>query len=117
MRLNDLAPQFLRHERRPDGSVHHVHVSMLAAAQIVMFLCPVCWTQNGGPVGGHAVICWSRSRGATEDAAPGPGRWALRGTGVDDLTLDGDATGGGGERSVPLTGPGRDCVADAKVTS
>jgi hypothetical protein len=56
---------------------------------------------NGGKVGTHGVICWSESAGTPADAIPGPGRWKLVGTGLHDLTLDGD---GGRSRSVLLTG-------------
>lgn len=69
----------------------------------VEFLCPKCFAANSGPVGTHAVICWSRSRGVPDEADPKPGRWTLEGTGMHDLTLNGDAVGGGGARSVLLT--------------
>lgn len=59
-------------------------------AQGVMFLCPLCFEKNGGPVGTHAVICWSRSRGVPDDEKPGPGRWKMDGTGFADLTLNAD---------------------------
>lgn len=114
MRLAELEPQFLRYGRRwgePDGTfieagwrITHHSVDTLAEAQGVEFLCPKCFAANGGPVGTHIVICWSRSRGTPEDARPGPGRWTLEGTGFDDLTLNGDAINGGGARSVLLQG-------------
>jgi hypothetical protein len=75
-----------------------------AGAHGVKFLCPKCFAVNGGPVGTHSVICWSRSSGTPEDMQPGPGRWKMDGTGLDDLTLNGDAPDGGGARSVLLTG-------------
>lgn len=99
MRLVDLEPKFLRH--KADVSTW---VDTIAEAQGIFFLCPKCYATNGGKVGTHAVICWSRSAGVPEDARPGPGRWKLIGTGFDDLTLEGDAPGGGGARSVQLTG-------------
>ena len=130
MRLVDLEPQFLRCESRtatgrfhhPDGyekdpgHVHtdvcwyetvyeqeyHVPVATLAEAQGVQFLCPICFVANGGAVGTHSVLCWSRSRGAPDDASPGPGRWTLDGTGFEDLTLNGDPPGTA--RSVALGG-------------
>lgn len=101
MKLTELEPQFLRHEER-EGSAYHVHVDSLAEAQGIWFLCPKCFAANGGPVGTHGVICWSRSRGAPESAVPGPGRWTLEGTGYHDLTLNGDPPGAA--RSVLLTG-------------
>lgn len=89
MRLSELEPQFLRHEGC-DGNESFSEVGTLAAAQGIMFLCPACFEKNGGPVGTHAVICWSRSRGTPDLARPGPGRWKMTGAGFDDLTLDAD---------------------------
>lgn len=117
MKLTDLEPEFLRWEKRFEGSPHikpaggefgtpyehvvHVHVATLAEAMGVQFLCPKCFQANGGNQGTHLVICWSRSRGAPEEATPGPGRWTLDGTGFHDLTLNGDPPGNA--RSVLLT--------------
>lgn len=56
-------------------------------AQGVMFLCPVCFAKNGGPVGTESVLCWFRDRGVPDDAVPGPGRWTVSGTSFADLTL------------------------------
>ena len=56
---------------------------------------------NGGEVGTHAVVCWSKSRGVPDKATPGPGRWLMRGTGYADLTLDAEP---GKSRSVLLLG-------------
>ncbi len=75
----------------------------MAGAQGVKFLCPKCFATNRGPVGTHSVICWSRSAGTPEEMQPGPGRWKMDGSGISDLTLNGDAIGGGGARSVLLT--------------
>ncbi len=99
MKLTELHPEFIA--LIPEG---WRHVEAIAEAQGVMFLCPKCWVANGGPVGTHAVICWSRSRGVPDSQYPKPGRWTLEGTGLHDLTLNGDAPGGGGARSVLLTG-------------
>lgn len=103
MRLVDLDPHFLRYEPS-DGRVFHRFVDSLAEAQGIEFLCPKCFVTNGGSAGTHHVICWSRSRGVPEDATPGPGRRKMEGTGLADLTLNGDAPGGGGARSVLLLG-------------
>lgn len=123
MRLLDLEPHFLRYEEREDtwkvcrenhehtddcGEVvtgprpFYVFVDTIAEAQGIEFLCPKCFTENGGTVGTHSVICWSRSRGVPEHAEPNPGRWTLAGTGYADLTLNGDPPGNA--RSVLLTG-------------
>lgn len=98
--LSELEAEFIRYvERDGVASIHHVET--LADAQGVMFLCPACFKANGGPVGTHAVICWSRSRGAPDHASPGPGRWKLEGTGLADLTLQADPPSTA--RSVQLT--------------
>jgi hypothetical protein len=118
MKLTDLEPRFLRWEKRwveeeivdgrvinPAGwRVYHPHAEAIQDAQGILFLCPACFAKNGGPVGTHAVLCWSRSRGVPDEATPGPGRWTIEGTGVHDLTLNGDPPGNA--RSVLLTGPG-----------
>lgn len=102
MRLTDLEPTFLRYETRDDGRIYYVSVPTIQEAQGVEFLCPKCFAANGGTVGTHAVICWSRSRGVPEDAKPGPGRWALNGSSLSDLSLDADPPSTA--RSVLLSG-------------
>jgi hypothetical protein len=102
MRLTDLDPQFIRHEVREDGRTYHLFVDTIDEAQGIRFLCPKCFAENGGAVGTHGVICWSRSRGVPDDANPKPGRWTMEGTGYGDLTLNGDPPGAA--RSVLLLG-------------
>lgn len=85
VKLRDLEPEFIR---RTDGGWQTVE--RIEDAQGVRFLCPRCFRKNGGRVGTHAIICWSRSRGVPDDAQPGPGRWQLIGTSLDDLTLGAD---------------------------
>ena len=102
MRLADLNASFIRLSEDPQisrGSFHHVE--SIAEAQGVIFLCPLCFAANKGRRGTHSVICWSRSRGVPDDIEPKPGRWALRGTALDDLTLDAEP---GQSRSVLLLG-------------
>ena len=104
MKLADLHPRFLRYEKRLEEGkerVYHVEVETLAEAQGVIFLCPKCFAANHGEVGTHSVICWSSSRGVPVGAHPGPGRWAMKGTSLADLTLDGEP---GRSRSVLLKG-------------
>lgn len=86
IKLTELAPQFLRWEKR-DGHIFLPYVDKIEDAQGVEFLCPLCFQQNKGPVGTHAVICWSSSRGVPPEAEPLPGRWRLVGTGYADLSL------------------------------
>jgi hypothetical protein len=125
MRFQDLQPQFLRREVRVETyRVHkttnylaepgHVHaaecwqdetgprvflpfVERIEDAQGITFLCPKCFSENGGAARTHSVICWWRDRGVPDDAHPGPGRWTVSGAGFADLSLS---------PSVHLTGPG-----------
>jgi|SRR3990167_7472073 len=101
MRLLDLEAKFMRHESR-DGHEYYVEVITLEEAQGVMFLCPKCFAANSGSRGAHRVICWSRSRGVPDEIHPGPGRWKLVGTGLNDLTLEADPPSTA--RSVQLNG-------------
>lgn len=98
--LRELKAEFLRYEER-DGHIYHVPVKALAEAMGVEFLCPKCFAENGGSVGTHIVICWSANRGTPAHASPLPGRWSLDGSGIDDLTLNGE---NGKSRSVLLMG-------------
>ena len=100
MKLTELNPQFMRYDPRPDG-IYLPRVDTIEQAQGIRFLCPVCFKTNGGRVGTHSVMCWSRSRGVSEEATP-KGRWTLHGTGYHDLTLHGDPVGSA--RSVLLLG-------------
>jgi hypothetical protein len=109
MKLTELEPQFLRHRKTAAGTFWD-YVQTIGEAQGIEFLCPVCFAKNGGPVGTHGVICWSRSRGVPDDASPGPGRWRLDGTGYGDLSLNEDP----GSRSVALKGG---CQAHFFVTN
>ena len=86
MKLAQLEPEFLRREERPDH-VYFVPVATIAEAQGVQFLCPKCFVAKGGPIGTHGVICWSRSAGVPDSAEPGPGRWRLVGSSLEDLSL------------------------------
>ena len=78
----------------------------------VMFLCPVCFAANGGPRGTHGVICWSPS--VSQEHDPKPGRWAMEGTGLHDLSLGPKEPGGA--FSVQLTTP-MGCRAHFYVSS
>lgn len=67
-------------------------------ARGIMFLCPTCFNNNGGPKGTHSIVCWDPSVPLTENLA-GPGRWHLQGDTFENLTLIGPTTS-----SVLLTG-------------
>jgi hypothetical protein len=97
MRLTELTPRFLKLSDRGWLTVENI-----GDAQGIVFLCPKCFVENGGPIGTQSVICWSRSRGVPDDVRPNPGRWALHGTGFDDLSLDADPPSSA--RSVLLSG-------------
>lgn len=66
----------------------------------LMFLCPKCFVENGGPVGTHSVICWFVGR-VPDEVDPKPGRWTPQGTSMSDLTFVPSA---GRTQSVLLTG-------------
>ena len=74
MKLTDLDASFIRHT----GGGNFDEVASIADANGVMFDCPKC--RN------HSVIVWDRSIPA--GITPGPGRWTITGTSLDDLTLD-----------------------------
>lgn len=95
MKLTDLDPQFLK--TNDDGS-RHMHVDSIEKADGIMFLCPKCFKENGGPVGTHRVLCWQPH--VPQKIPPTPGRWTFKGTGYNDLTLV------AGSSSIYLTGRG-----------
>lgn len=99
MRLADLDPRFLVLEAPDRWRCEGVTFEQASG---ISFLCPKCYAANGGSVGTHSVICWSRSRGVPDDQKPGPGRWLLAGTGFHDLTLNADPPSGA--RSIQLHG-------------
>ena len=110
MRLTELEPYWVR---LTDNGFQRVET--IEQAQGILFLCPTCFAKNGGPVGTHAVICWSRSRGVPDHVTPGPGRWMLVGTSFEDLTLDGDPAGRA--RSVDLgAGEWHGFITNGEVT-
>ena len=81
MWLTDLEPKFYG---MPEGDSWQ-EVPYIADARGVHFRCPKCYVENGGPVGTHAIVCWSPAVPLT--VPPGPGRWEIHGTGFRDLTL------------------------------
>jgi len=101
MKLNELEPHFITYVENEDG-IFHPHIDTLAEAHGIMFLCPVCFLKNDGPVGTHSVICWFGGRVA-DSVTPGPGRWNPSGTNYDDFSFVGP-----GAASILLNG---DCNA------
>jgi len=108
MRLTELEPQFLKwiDDKHWRHGVGDVDVS-IQEADGILFLCPVCFVTNKGPIGTHSVICWRPRVPMT--TPPGPGRWEFSGTGYNDLTLT------AGSSSIHLTGPG--CGAHFHITN
>ncbi len=82
MRLKELGATFIRL-----ASKGWMQVGTLQEAQGLEMLCPGCWAKNDGPIGTHVVVAWFRDRGVPNEAIPGPGRWAVSGTRIEDLTL------------------------------
>ena len=83
MRLTELEPQWLqfigeRTFRRDEGLTAE-------AADGIMFLCPKCFKQNGGPMGTNSIICWTPK--VPKSVSPQPGRWSFEGQTFGDLTL------------------------------
>lgn len=85
MRLSELEPQFLKLGKE-DGHQVHSYVDTLAEADGILFLCPLCFKQNNGPIGTHSVICWFEDK-VPDDVCPKPGRWFPTGTGIEDLSF------------------------------
>lgn len=82
MQLTDLQPQWIK---RIDD-LRRQYVDSIGQADGVMFLCPLCFRNNGNSsIGTHRVICWSPT--VPQTTQPIPGRWELRGTSFDDLSL------------------------------
>jgi hypothetical protein len=100
--LDQLEPRFGRHERDDDGREIWRPVSTLAEANGILFLCPVCFRANGGPIGTHAVSVTFADRGVPDDLGSRnsqgkASRWVVEGNTVADLTL---------RPSIHLAGPG-----------
>lgn len=93
-KLTDLKGRFIRAVDAKSWEA----VPTIATAQGIQFKCPACLKITPDP---HSIICWSESRGAPVDIRPLPGRWALQGTSLEDLTLNGEI---GRSRSIQLTG-------------
>lgn len=78
------------------------NVETLAEADMIMFLCPLCFEKNGGSVGTHSVMVTFANRNVPDEAGTRgeggkPTRWTASGTNLDDLVL---------APSILLTGPG-----------
>ena len=108
MKLAALEPCWVK--TAPRGAIQHLESA--EGAEGIRFLCPDCFSKNGGPEGTHMVLCWSRSRGAPDDALPGPGRWIIAGESFESLSFA--AEPGTDKRSVQLIGG---CSAHFNITN
>lgn len=81
MKLTELDATFVRYT----GKGCHQDVTTIGEATGVCFLCPKCFQRSGGGVGVHSVLVWFK--GTPLDAVPGPARWSVAGTSLEDLTL------------------------------
>jgi hypothetical protein len=82
MRFSELEPAFLKITEE----LVYTRVDTVVEADGVSFLCPKCFVQNGGPRGTHSVLCW-QPKVPLSPTKMGPGRWELRGTSFEDLSL------------------------------
>lgn len=96
MKLLDLEPQFVTFHESANGSTqrrYERYVLTLAEAQGVFFGCPTCFVKNGNSMAGtHGIVVAFRDRGVPDhlgshDRRGKPTRWAVSGTGYEDLTL------------------------------
>jgi hypothetical protein len=110
MRLSDLKPRFYKHSVEPAGKGHgrplpdgtiqwggfpvdtFSVVENIADADRVSFLCPKCFSDNGGEVGTHRIAVDFIGRGTPDDACMHndqgqPVRWSFQGSSLEDLTL------------------------------
>lgn len=88
MKLRELEAQFIKYIPR-DGQYEgdgHLYVDTLAEADGIVFLCPLCFAANAGPIGTHSVICWFEGK-VPDEVSPKPGRWNPVGSSIDDLTF------------------------------
>lgn len=100
--LKELRPKFLK---LIDDRTYQ-RVRTVGEADGLSMLCPKCLDPGKTGVGVHSIICWSRHVPQKEGLV-GPGRWDMRGTSFDDLSLV------GASNSVLLTGG---CAAHFFVT-
>jgi|WetSurSiteA1Bulk_404760.scaffolds.fasta_scaffold159238_1 hypothetical protein len=83
MRLVELDPHFLVRKPTNDADMRHVleRTSELAVADGIRFLCPKCYTDNGGPEGTHSILIPFAGKALNDRG------WQVSGTSFSDLTL------------------------------
>ena len=91
--LAELEPEFFRlvDERRSSP------VERIEDAQGMELACPACGHDPGRERDAHYLRVFFQGRGVPDGALPGPGRWAVSGSGLADVTLSPsiDCTNGG----------------------
>lgn len=87
VRLLDLDPKWVHEYNVLKPSWRRADHLCPQTAQGILFLCPQCFHNRGGPVGTHSVLLWFADRGVPLDVLPGPGRWNVSGSSFEDLTL------------------------------
>lgn len=81
--LAELEPELLKLDS--DGGGWRTDATW-GQADGLWFLCPKCWLANGrSAIGTHMVLC--RAPHVPQTITPRPGRWAMEGAGLDDVTL------------------------------
>jgi len=89
MKITDLDAQFLVPTEKG-----HRFVATIEEASGVIFQCPKCGkdAERGEEdgrryvVGAHYVVCWFAGK-VPKDITPGPGRWTVSGSSLENLTL------------------------------
>lgn len=94
--LRELEAQFITYAKQQIDGVEEdvlIPVQSLNDAQGIMFLCPLCFTKNNGPIGTHSVHVSFEGKnvpiesGSKNDQGQ-PSRWTIMGgAGLDDLQL------------------------------
>jgi len=111
MTLKELEAYFIRYEKRiagsghgrlmPDGSYQYggfetwvlIPTELLSEAQGIMFLCPLCFKNNNGPIGTHSICISFENRNVSDECVSRnsegqPAKWdIIGGTGLNDLQL------------------------------
>ncbi len=116
VKLRDLEPTFVRYETRTEEREfavgdhetwrergcptekrvvpvqYSIPVATAAEAQGIRFLCPACFTKNGGKVGTHGLDVTFAGRGATDEQGSHgnggkPSRWQVSGDSFENLSL------------------------------
>ncbi len=68
----------------------HIPAATVAEAQGIIFLCPKCFTENGGARGTHTVMVTFSGRGVPDDVGSrgtaGPTRWTATGDSIERLS-------------------------------